>query len=114
MKKVLLSLLVSTGVILGNTYTTDQARAHIGEQATVCGVVSGGYYAKSTRGKPTFINLDGKYPHQNFTILIWGRDKHHFNSPEIRYNGQRVCVSGIIKLHKGIPEMEIRDRGDLR
>jgi len=114
MKKAIMSLMVATGFLLGGTYTTDQSRSHVGERATVCGVVTGGYYARSTRGKPTFLNLDGRYPQHKFTILIWGKYRHLFKAPEIRYNGQKVCVNGVIGLHKGVPEMEIRYRGTLR
>jgi hypothetical protein len=110
MKKVIMSLVVATGFLLGGTYTTDQSRSHVGERATVCGVVTGGYYARSTKGKPTFLNLDGRYPQHKFTILIWGKYRHLFKAPEIRYNGQRVCVNGVIELHKGVSEMEIEGR----
>ena len=73
MIKNILTLIVTIEVLFGGTYTTEQASNHIGERATVCGLVTGGYYAKSTRGKPTFINLNGRYPNQKFTILNMGR-----------------------------------------
>src|SRR6266849_2261159 len=53
-------------------WTAMEAKDHIGEQATVCGKVTSTRYAATTRGKPTFLNLDKAYPSQVFTILIWG------------------------------------------
>jgi len=113
MKKIILTLMLTMGFLLGGTYTTSQASSHIGERGTVCGVVSGGYYAKSTKGKPTFINLDGRYPNHQFTIVIWGENRHNFHVPEKRYDGQEVCVTGYIELHKGLPEIEVEDSGQL-
>jgi len=114
MTKTILTLMLTTGFLFGGTYTTSQASSHIGERGTVCGVVSGGYYAKSTKGTPTFINLDGRYPNHKFTILIWGENRHNFTSPERKYTNQRICVTGYIELHKGLPEIEIEDSGQLR
>src|ERR1017187_2168224 len=45
-----------------NTYTSEQAKSHIGENATVCGVVASTHFAASSRGEPTFLNLDKPYP----------------------------------------------------
>jgi hypothetical protein len=42
--------------------------------ATVCGKVVSTHYAKSSKGEPTFLNLDEAYPNEVFTILIWGPD----------------------------------------
>ncbi len=38
--------------------TATEARAHIGQTATVCGEVVSTRFASSTRGRPTFLNLD--------------------------------------------------------
>ena len=35
-----------------------EARAHVGEHATVCGTVASGHYAMRSGGRPTFLNLD--------------------------------------------------------
>ena len=114
MKQILLISILATGLLFGGSNTTDQASNHVGENATVCGIVTGGKYAKSSRSKPTFINLDGRYPHHKFTILIWGENRHKFDSPEIRLNGKKVCVSGFIDVHKGIPQIEVSDKSQLR
>lgn len=58
---------------LSQTISTADAKNHIGQNATVCGMVLGEQTAPSSKGQPTFINLDGRYPNQIFTILRTGR-----------------------------------------
>lgn len=54
--------------------TAADAKNHMGEEATVCGYVASARFASSTRGQPTFLNLEKPYPNQIFTVLIWGVD----------------------------------------
>jgi hypothetical protein len=53
---------VSIGHAQAQTLTAAQAKAHEGENATVCGTVASEHTATSSRGEPTFINLDAPYP----------------------------------------------------
>jgi hypothetical protein len=96
---------------LAETITATDAKNHIGEQATVCGKVAGERTAASSRGKPTFINLDSTYPNQVFTILVWGDDRK--NVGELPRVGSRVCASGVIKAYGGVPEIVVRSSGQL-
>lgn len=82
-----------------------EAKKHVGESATVCGNVVSTHYAVRTKGSPTFLNLDEPYPNQIFTILIWGSDRDKFGNPEAKYANKRVCVTGLIKDYKGVPEV---------
>ena len=41
--------------------TTAEAKDHVGDRATVCGRVVSTHYAKSSKGEPTFLNLDEPY-----------------------------------------------------
>src|SRR5262249_46539415 len=88
-----------------NTLTPDQAPAHIGETATVCGVVVSTRYATGTKGQPTFLNLDRSYPHQVFTIVIWGSDRPKFGTPETTLMGKNVCAEGTIQTYRGKAEI---------
>ena len=85
--------------------TSAEARNHVGETATVCGKVVSTHYADRTKGSPTFLNLDEPYPHQVFTVLIWGSDRPRFGDPEAKYANRTVCVTGLIKAYKGVPEV---------
>jgi hypothetical protein len=88
-----------------NKLTARQAKDHVGERATVCGKVASTHYAASSKGEPTFLNLDEPYPHEIFTILIWGADRSKFGEPEKKYKGASVCVSGPIASYRGVPEI---------
>jgi hypothetical protein len=89
--------------------TATEAKDHVGEQATVCGKVASTRYAATTRGKPTFLNLDKPYPNQIFTVLIWGENREKFGTPEEKYRDKQVCVTGKITEYRGAPEIVISD-----
>jgi hypothetical protein len=93
--------------------TAAEAKDHVGDRATVCGKVASTHYAKSSKGEPTFLNLDEPYPKEIFTILIWGSDREKFGSPELEYKGLRVCVTGKITSHRGVPEIIATERGQI-
>ena len=85
-------LTVALSVPAEQTITAAEAKHHIGERATVCGKVVSTRYAESSRGSPTFLNLDQPYPNRVFTLLIWGDDRSKFGDPETAYRGKRICV----------------------
>lgn len=85
--------------------TAAEAKSHVGERATVCGNVVSTHYAARSKGSPTFLNLDEPYPREVFTILIWGSDRPKFGDPEAKYGNKRVCVTGLIKDYRGVPEV---------
>ena len=93
--------------------TAAAAKSHIGERATVCGQVVSTHYAARTKGSPTFLNLDEPYPKQMFTILIWGSDRAKFGDPESKYGNKKVCVTGLIKDHKGVAEVVAEQPGQI-
>ena len=88
-----------------NTLTADQAKNHIGANATVCGIVASLHFAAHSRGTPTFVNLDKPYPNQVFTILIWGDDMPKFYPKLDSWVTKRVCVTGKITSYRGVPEI---------
>ncbi len=109
------TMTVAAGLILwasigqAQTLTAAQAKAHAGENATVCGIVASEHTATSSRGEPTFINLDSAYPNQVFTILVWGDDRK--NVGELPRLKSRVCATGLIKDYRGVPEIVVRSSG---
>jgi hypothetical protein len=90
-------------------YSASEAKEHFGESATVCGEVVSTRFADSTKGQPTFLNLDKPYPNQIFTIVIWGNNRAKFGTPENDYKGKRVCASGKITAYSGLPEIVAED-----
>ena len=85
--------------------TAQQAAEHIGEAATVCGLVVSANYATKSKGQPTLLNLDQPYPNEVFTVMIWGSDRPKFGAPEKTFMGKRVCATGDIMQYKGKPEI---------
>lgn len=94
--------------------TTGEAKNHEGKEGTVCGKVVSTRYAESSRGAPTFLNLDSPYPNQIFTVVIWGIDRSKFADPEATYRGKRVCVTGKISSFKGVPEISATVRSQIK
>jgi hypothetical protein len=106
---VLIGALLSTSVSAQNKLTAAQAKDHFGQTATVCGEVVTSSYADSSKGHPTFLNLDKPYPNQIFTVVIWGENRTKFGKPEEDYKGKRICVSGKITAYAGKPEIVVSD-----
>lgn len=102
---LVLIALLSGPLTAQKKFTPAEAKDHIGETATVCGTVNSTRYAASTKGQPTFLNLDKPYPNQIFTVLIWGSDRRKFGSPEVTYKGKQICVTGRITEYRDVPEM---------
>jgi len=90
------------------TISASQAKNHVGETQTVCGVVASTRYASTSRGEPTFLNLDQPYPNQVFTIVIWGSARSAFPAPpEEAYRNRHVCVSSLIDVYHGVPQVVV-------
>jgi micrococcal nuclease len=94
-------------------FTAAEAKDHIGDRATVCGKLVSTHYAKSSKGEPTFLNLDEPYPKEVFTILIWGSDREKFGVPEAKYRDTRVCVTGKITSYRGTTEIVASEPGQI-
>jgi DNA/RNA endonuclease YhcR with UshA esterase domain len=105
---LLLLLTASVGLHATNNLTADEARNHIGETATVCGVAASVHTASNSQGTPTFVNLDKAYPAQVFTILIWGEDLGKFSPKPSAWAGKRVCATGTITSYRGSPEIVVK------
>jgi hypothetical protein len=104
---LLLVLSIAFLPVAAQTITAADAKSHVGEKATVCGKVADERTATSSRGEPTFINLDLAYPNQVFTILIWGDDRK--NVGELPRMGSHACASGVIQAYRGVPEIVVRN-----
>jgi hypothetical protein len=87
--------------------TPEAALTHVGESATVCGMVASARYAAKSKGSPTFLNLGKPYPQHVFTAIIWGRRRSHFSYKPEELQGRSVCITGTVTVHKGIAEMEV-------
>lgn len=95
-------------------FSAADAAKHIGENATVCGVVASARYAEKSNRKPTFLNLDKPYPNHPFTAVIFEADRPKFGEPEKELNGKKICVSGKIEDFQGKPEIVLKEKSQLQ
>jgi len=92
-----------------------QARKHVGRVVTVKGPVVDTYFASSSNGRPTFLNIGVAYPNnRRFTIVIWGEHRSRFGSPERRYYRRTVCVRGLVEMYNGAPEIQLGSPSRIR
>jgi|SRR5215469_5260380 len=101
-------------VVTAQTHITPaDAANHIGQVETVCGKVASLHWATTSRGQPTFINLDEPYPRQIFTVLIWGSDRAQFGNVEQKFDGKAICVTGTVSSYRGVPEIIARSANQI-
>ena len=89
------------------------AASHIGENATVCGLVTSAKYAANSRAQPTFLDMGQPYPNEAFTAVIFGTDRAKFGEPEATLSGKRICVTGQVRNYRGKPEIIVSDPSQL-
>jgi hypothetical protein len=99
--------------LVAQSITPAEAKNHVGERETVCGVVASANYAVRSRRQPTFLNLDEPYPRQIFVAAIWIEDRPKFGTPETTLKGKRVCVTGLIEEYRSVPQIVLRDTPQL-
>jgi DNA/RNA endonuclease YhcR with UshA esterase domain len=85
-----------------------KAAAHVGEYATVEGVVAKVFTSKSGN---TFLNIGASYPNQTFTGWIPPASPVSKSPLLSSIEGKRVKITGRIELYKGKPEIRINGRG---
>jgi len=119
MKRVKLLLLIA--VLIGfisltyaqETITSEDAAKFIGQQKTVCGMVASAHY--DAKSKCTLLNLDKPSPNHVFTAYIGGSDRGKFEKPpEELYYGEAICVTGMIELYQGRPEIIVKDPSQIK
>ena len=109
MKKIL-SIILLAASLFAESITTSEASNYIGEEKTVCGKVVSTYYARSSNGAPTFLNLDRPHPNQIFTAVIFEENRDNFRgAPERIYKNRDICVTGMIVEYKGIPQIVVEN-----
>lgn len=103
--------LLGAGLAKAETLSPAEAQKHIGQAATVEGVVSEVHHAAS--GKAIFVDIGGRYPNQQFTAVIFESDFDKFPKVD-SLEGKTVDVSGTIKLYHGRPEIILNDLAQIK
>lgn len=94
-------------------HTSKQAKNHVGETGTVCGIVVAAQYQPDRPGRPTFLNIDKPYPNQRFNVVIWGEQRREFPldaKPEVALLGKEICVTGEISAYVDWTQIAYADK----
>jgi hypothetical protein len=91
----------------------EDAMGHVGETATVCGVVGSSEYEANAEAQPTILDLGKPSPNALFTAVIYGDHRAKFRTPETSLRGKRICVTGEISDYQGKPEIILTEPSQL-
>jgi DNA/RNA endonuclease YhcR with UshA esterase domain len=91
----------------------EDAAGHIGETATVCGMVASAKYEANAKSQPTLLDLGKPYPNSVFTAVVYGENRAKFGTPETSLRGKRICVTGQISEYQGKPEIVLTEPSQL-
>ncbi len=95
------------------TLSPEDAAGHIGETATVCGIVASAEYEANEQSQPTLLDLGKPHPNAVFTAVIYGENRAKFGTPETSLRGKRICVTGPIGDYNGKPEIVLTEPSQL-
>jgi len=109
MKKQILHLVI---LLIGfsasaQTIKPSEAKQHVGDKVTVCGIVKGTTVVK---GNPetTLLTLGEEKSKATVSIAIWSTDYPKFKYVPAEYlKGKYICVTGWMKLQGGKPQVII-------
>jgi hypothetical protein len=80
---------------------SDSVKAYVGKEVTIKGVVTEVMVMKSGLA---YLNIDGKYPDNKFTALVFKRDAEPFGDLKV-WEKKKVEITGKIDDYKGKPQM---------
>ncbi|MEW6508884.1 MAG: OB-fold nucleic acid binding domain-containing protein [Bacteroidota bacterium] len=106
-------LIIILSVILINAHeviTSDKAKDFIGKVVTLKGEVS---QITTTKSNTTFINIDGKYPDNKFTLVIFKDDAGKFTEVKT-WEGKMIEVNGKVELYKEKPQIVLKDNKQIK
>ena len=112
MNRLILGLLlsISTAPVFAATIQARDASSHVGQFATVEGVVA---EVHTRLNRTTYIDIGGRYPKQAISGVIFARDASAVGDVA-GLSGSKVGIVGTIYLFRGYPEIMITSRNQLR
>lgn len=114
MKLTILSIIFLSSIAsFAQTIIPDSAKNYAGKEVTVCGEIKGTYTSKSNQ--TVFMNFGADYPNQVFSVIIFADDAKKFSeNPATFYKFKNVCVTGVVKLYKGKPEIVVTESKQIK
>jgi len=116
MKSILLVLFVTIASV---SYSQTEVNAatikdHIGDSVKYCGKVATARLMEKMNNAPAFLNIDGAYPNQVFTVVIWKPEREKFaEKPETFYLNKQVCIYGKVELFREQIQMVVRSESQI-
>lgn len=111
MKKLSISFFfafISITAMAQQKISIEKAGEHEGDSVTICSKVYGGKYFSNPQPSITLLNVGAAYPNSLLTLVIKGDNRAAFsNKPKTFYINKEICVTGIIRVFKGKPPIEI-------
>jgi DNA/RNA endonuclease YhcR with UshA esterase domain len=107
---VIVSLLTGAQAQTATIVPANEAETHVGQYATVEGVVAKVFTSKSGN---TFLNIGAAYPNQTFTGWIPPASPVSKSPELVGIEGKRVKITGRIEMYKGKPEIRINAASQL-
>lgn len=83
-----------------DTITAEAASKKIGEEVIIKANVVTVFYAKSSTGKPTFLNLNQPFPNNPIAVIIFENDLKKLNLNAQQYLGKKIIVKGNVHYYK--------------
>jgi DNA/RNA endonuclease YhcR with UshA esterase domain len=87
----------------------DSVQQYLGKYVTIVAKVSG---VKETE-KISYINLDGAFPNQKLTLVVFTGDRKKFTTSLKRLDGEQVRVTGNITMYKGKPQIKLESEDQI-
>ena len=90
----------------------EDAAGHIGENATVCGVVASAEYEADAQSQAILLDLGSPLRMLPYCCRLW-REPCKIRTPETSVRGKRICATGPISDNRGKPEIVLTDPSQL-
>jgi endonuclease G len=92
-----------------------ELKDHIGDSVKFCGNVTTARLMDRMKNTPIFLNIDGAYPNQVLTVVIWGDSQKNFsNKPAEFYTGKNVCIYGKVEKYREQLQIVIQSESQLQ
>jgi DNA/RNA endonuclease YhcR with UshA esterase domain len=111
MKKIIAILLLSIiSTYAQEKYTTSEAVNHYQEEAIITGILT---QVSTPRSGMIYLNLDGKFPDNIFTGVIFKKNSELFTNLK-ELEGKKIEILGKVEEYKGKPQIILKEPSQLK
>ncbi len=111
---ILTFLVITTAAYSQVEVNATTIKDHIGDSVKYCGKVVTARLMDRMNNAPAFLNIDGAYPNQVFTVVIWKPEREKFTEkPEKFYLDKNVCIYGKVEVFKEQIQIVLRSQSQI-